>query len=155
MWRIQGSVPVPVQADDTGLLSRLVGICEDAGHKVSEVRADRIVFEQPRWLVRLPWWLKDDRDPEEIGLFEAGEIRRRGIKGRRALHYDLSLVPAIPHFAGHAVAANGLLGFTLPGMVGLSSTIVTAAVTTAIIYALNHFRWRAKIVELFDQAFET
>lgn len=146
---------MPVEADDGGLLSRLVGVFEDAGHKVSVHGADRIVLDQPWWLGRLPWWLLDDKDPEEIGPFEAGEIRRRGMKGRRALHYDLSLVPQIPNIVRDALAAIGLLGLTLPGIVGIPSTIVTAAVGSAIIYALNHFRWRSRIGNLFDRAFET
>ena len=155
LWRIKGSVPVPSEADDNGLISRLVGIFEDFNYNVASYRDDGIVFTQPWWFASRPWWLMDDKDPHEIGPFDASEIKRKGIKGRRVLHYEFSLVEDIPVLAFEGVSANAMFAWILPEIVGIPSTVLAGAAATAMLFVIHHFRLRRGVQKAFERAFET
>ena len=155
LWCVRGSVPVPVDADDDGLLSRLAGVLEDGGYPIADGGPNRIVFRQTKWLTARPWWLRDDTGPDQTGPFDPGEIRRQGMKGRRVLRYDLNLVPEMPSIVSQALAAITLFGWSLPGVMGMPSTIVTTGAAVAIIYGLGYFRRGRSLGKALDRAFET
>lgn len=154
LWRIRGAAPIPASADDDGLLSRLAGVLEDGGHKIADDGPDWIVFEQPRWLLARPWWLADETGPGEVGPFDPGEIRRHGVKGRRVLRYDFSLIPELPMLAFEGVSSSALFAWILPEIVGIPSTVAASAAAIIAFYALRQFQWRKGIHQSFERAFE-
>ena len=154
LWRVRGSAPIPISADDDGLLSRLAGVLEDGGHKIADEGPNRLVFEQPRWLLARPWWLADETGPDEVGPFDPGEIRRHGMKGRRVLRYDVSLIPELPLLTFEGVTSSAMFAWVLPEIVGIPSTVAASAAAIAAFFALRQVQWRRGIHTSFERAFE-
>jgi hypothetical protein len=107
LWRVRGAIPVPNDADDPGLLSRIAHILEQSGATIVEEGPDilRYRFGGPSSTWRILRWLT---------IPELNEIRRDGIRGLRVLRYELVVLDAL---LGSLVAGPAL-AYWLWGLLG-------------------------------------
>lgn len=145
LWRIRGSIRVPLEADDEGLLSRIADILEQQGATAVEERHDRMLFIHDAGILRrlgprFPW------------LFDRMEVTRYGTRGWRSLLYDRS-VPQL--LAAEAVFTGTFIAGLLTKWGGLT---IALPVTVVICLAWYGFTWwnvRNGTVRLLRRAFET
>ncbi len=78
LWWVRGCVPIPAEANDAGLLSRVADIFEQADAEIIEEQEDRILFQGPyQWHHGYP--------VGRVGIVDGGQVRRDGAM----LHYQL------------------------------------------------------------------
>lgn len=90
LWRLRGAIPVPVEADDPGLMSRVAHVFEEVGVEVVE--------EYPDGLRYRAGWLPGSRPGWRwTPAMQRGSIDRDTEEGRPVIRYDqISFTPLIP-----------------------------------------------------------
>jgi hypothetical protein len=153
LWRVRGSIPVPNQADDAGLMSRVADILEQAGVTVTEEDRNLVRFHVRSLPVR-------NRRFASLTALERGEVRRDGIGGLRVLRYDwLMLSPVLESLFANAALTTGLSwllsDFHWPS--GVAAHLVLILPTVAFVGGLFYVRaGRGKQVRAdLRRAFET
>jgi hypothetical protein len=141
LWRVRGSVPVPHEADDDGLLGRVADVFAQYGAEIAEERHDGIFFSRPRYFVPLP--------------LDGGEVRREGMSGRRILRYDLPLLQQLPNVVLHGVVLGGIVGRMLVWLGAPPFAYASAGLAMLLLYEAGHRRSRASADEFLRRAFET
>jgi hypothetical protein len=145
LWRIRGSIKVPLEADDEGLLSRVAHILEQQGATAVEERHDWMLFihREGMWgrlAPRFPW------------LFDRMEVSRYGIRGWRTLLYDRS-VPQL--LAAEAVFTGTFVAGLLTKWGGLTIALPATVLICLAWYGFTWWNVRKATLKLLRRAFET
>jgi hypothetical protein len=145
LWRIRGTVPVSVDADEPALISRVGDNLEAMGRVIEEEEADRIIFSEAY----------GDKAPGEVDTlaqFDEGEIRREDRNGARVLRYNLRL----SEWAIFVLVIIGLqLSPFLWGLRDLPGTLIVVGLGGLLFLALVYRKWRTGIAEGLKGTFES
>lgn len=144
LWRVAGSVPIPREADDRGLVSRVADVFEQANWKVLEDTETEVrfggFFSRFRRFAARPRFLTD-----------AGLVRREFNEKGRSLRYELRTLHLVPA----ALAESELWRRVILDFWGLAVDPRLFIVVTPCIYLLHHWGLRRSIPRILKRAFET
>jgi hypothetical protein len=124
LWRVRGSLAVPVESDDGGLVSRMGDVFIGADTDLIEERDDYLLFDAPKYFLRLP--------------IQGAEFRREGIKGWRFIRYDYPVIQMLPGIVLHGIVFGGLLGQALVWAGLPPYAYLTALLMMLLLYWMNH-----------------
>gem|GEM_PF-7054954 len=141
LWRVRGSLAVPVEADDGGLVSRIGDVFTGTGDDVAEERDDYLLFTAPKYFVPLP--------------VRGAEFRREGIRGWRFIRYDLPLLHELPELVTRGFAIGALIGQLLVWAGVPPYAYASTLVATALLYWTNYVGTRRSARDGLRRAFLT
>jgi hypothetical protein len=141
LWRVRGSLAVPVEADDGGLVSRIGDVFNAAGPDVAEERDDYLLLTAPKYFVRLP--------------VRGAEFRREGIRGWRFIRYDLPILHDFPEIVTHGFVFGGLIGQALVWAGVPPIAYASTLVATALLYWWHYIGTRRSAHDGLRRAFLT
>lgn len=141
LWRVRGSLAVPVEADDGGLVSRIGDVFTRTGDDVAEERDDYLLFAAPKNLVPLP--------------VRGAEFRREGIRGWRFIRYDLPVLHELPDLVLRGFAIGTLIGYALDWAGVPPYAYASTLVATAFLYWTNYLGTRRFAHDGLRRAFLT
>lgn len=128
LWRVRGSLTVPVEADDGGLVSRIGDVFNASGPDVEEESEEHLLFRPPDRLPFLP--------------IRGAEFRREGIRGWRFIRYDLPVLQYLPNSVIEGFLVGGIIGQLLVWAGITPYAYASTLVATALLYWLNYVRTR-------------
>ncbi len=140
LWRVRGSMPVPVESDDGGLMSRVADVFA-GGRDVVEERDDYIRIEASEYFVRLP-----------IG---GAEFQRQGIRGWRFIRYDLPMLQSLPRIVLDGILFGGLVGRALVWAGVPPYAYASTLVAMLLLYWIHYAGTRRSVPDGLRRAFAT
>jgi hypothetical protein len=144
LWRIRGTVPVPPEADDPAIISRVGDNLEAMGRVIEEETCDRVRFSEA-------YGDKAPGEVDELTVFEEGEVRRQEVHGKEVLRYDLRL-SAFPVFVLLWIVLQ--IGRFLWGVRDLPGTLAVVGLGALLFLVHIYRRWRKDAVTFLNRTFE-